>query len=217
MAYLGPQRRGRSAGAVALSPLRVPRGSGAGGPCPRRRLFPSGSRAFGAGSRADTPLPGSSRVLPSLPLRVGVTAPPQPIAVGNRTRPLGLFGSNLQACGFTRPLWGGPAGGPARMPAMGCPSAPTSLRSGAGPPPGTGCTTSPGVCGARLSLRLFPIPSSDETNEAPVAVPARPSGAHYPPPRPSTHGRWDAERGAARVVETRGAGGAGSMPAPECG
>lgn len=64
VAYLGPLRRERRAGAAALSPRWAPRGGGAGGPCPRRRLFPR-APAFRAGSRSDTPLPGSSRTLPA--------------------------------------------------------------------------------------------------------------------------------------------------------
>ena len=63
VAYLGPQRRKRRAGAAARSAPWARRGAGAGGPCPLCIGLPL-ALGLGAGSCSDTPLPGSARAPP---------------------------------------------------------------------------------------------------------------------------------------------------------
>lgn len=133
VAYLGPQRRERRAGAAALSPPWAPRGAGADDPCPRGVGF---SLALGlSGLGASRTLPFQA---PPAPLRADVTAPPQPMAVGNLSRAARppRFKSESPRPRELRGGRFGPGGHPGPGP-VGPRGAPAWLRSGPDPPPPT--------------------------------------------------------------------------------
>ncbi|XP_059938698.1 basic proline-rich protein-like [Mesoplodon densirostris] len=130
VAYLGPQRGERRDGAAALSPPWAPRGAGADDPCPRGVSF---SLALGlSGLGASRTLPFQA---PPAPLRADVTAPPQPMAVGNLSRAARppRFKSESPRPRELRRGRFGPGGQPGPGP-VGPRSAPAWLRSGPDPP-----------------------------------------------------------------------------------
>lgn len=118
-----------------MSPPWAPTGTGARGPCQRRRRFPSGSRAFWAASLPDTPLPGSSRALPPAPSALKSRRCRSQWRLRTPARPLGLLGSNLPVWDCRSSMCGGPGGEGGREPGRWGPGGAPAVARNRYPPP----------------------------------------------------------------------------------